>query len=441
MAEEHTLSPAPVPRGNAVEALSQPREGWLIRLARRLVLARLARIAEGRLEVIEGAARYGFGAARPAFPIAAQLRVHDPACWERMAWGGTIGAGEAYCEGLWSADDLTAVVRLLARNRAALQGVDAGTARLAEPVRRLVHRLRRNTHAGSRRNIAAHYDTGNEFFARFLDPSLTYSCALFDGEDDSLEAAQRRKLDTICRKLELQPGDRLVEIGTGWGALAVHAARHYGCEVVTTTISAQQFTYASRLIADAGLGDRVTVLQEDYRALPARYPDGFDKLVSVEMIEAVGHGYLPRFMQTVSRLLRPDGLALLQAILIPDQRYEEYRRSVDFIQQHIFPGSVLPSLARIQACAAAGTDLRLDDLEDLTLDYARTLREWYARFDANADAIAALGVSERERRKWKFYFAYCEGGFFERTVADVQLLYAKPGSRHGAPARTGRSVA
>ncbi len=361
--------------------------------------------------------------------MAARVLVLDGAFWERLAWGGSIGAAEAYCDGLWTTPNLTAVVRVLARNRDALAGVDGGTARALAPLRRLLHARRGNTRAGSIRNIAAHYDAGNELFAQFLDPTLTYSCAIFPDAFSTLETAQNYKLDAICRKLELASGDRLVEIGTGWGGLAIHAARKYGCEVVTTTISERQFDYARRAVAGAGLAEQVTVLREDYRSLPARFRGSFDKLVSIEMIEAVGHAYLPRYFEVVSDLLAPDGLALLQAILIPDQRYGEYRRSVDFIQQYIFPGGLLPSLARIQECTATRTDLRLVDLEDLTAHYARTLREWRRRFERNEDKIAALGLTEPERRKWKYYFGYCEGGFLERAVADVQLLFAKPASR------------
>ena len=359
--------------------------------------------------------------------------VADPACWRSFAWGGSIGAAEAYCRGWWSAPDLTAVVRVLARNRDALERVDGGAAALLRPLRRILHRRRRNTRAGSRRNVAAHYDSGNDFFGVFLDPTMTYSGAVFDHEDTSLEAAQRAKLDLVARKLDLGRGDRLVEIGAGWGSFAIHAAGNYGCRVVTTTISERQFQHTSRAVTEAGLADRVTVLNEDYRALAARFPGGFDKLASIEMIEAVGHDYLPAYLRTVDRLLAPDGLALLQAILIPDQRYERYRRSVDFIQHHIFPGGLLPSLARIQACAAEASDLRLLDLEDLTPHYARTLAEWRARFDARDAEVAALGLPLPERRKWRFYFAYCEGGFLERTIANAQLLYAKPGFRGAVP--------
>ena len=434
MAQENTVPSAPGASAAVLRAAAGAAgRPWTERVARRLVLDRLQWIESGRLEVLEGGARRTFGRPTGDPPLQARMTVTDPACWRSFAWGGSIGAAEAYCRGWWSAPDLTAVLRVLARNRDALERVDGGAAAALRPLRRILHRLRRNTRAGSRRNVAAHYDSGNSLFAAFLDSTMTYSGGVFDHEDTSLEAAQRAKLDLICRKLDLRSGDRLVEIGAGWGSFAIHAAGNYGCRVVTTTISERQFQHTSRAVTEAGLADRVTVLNEDYRALAARFPGGFDKLASIEMIEAVGHDYLPAYLRTVDRLLAPDGLALLQAILIPDQRYERYRRSVDFIQHHIFPGGLLPSLARIQACAAEASDLRLLDLEDLTPHYARTLAEWRARFDARDAEVAALGLPLPERRKWRFYFAYCEGGFLERTIANAQLLYAKPGFRGAVP--------
>jgi cyclopropane-fatty-acyl-phospholipid synthase len=403
-------------------------ESWLGRQARRLVVGRLEKLAEGQLSIQENGETRRFG--NPGtFPLEGTIRIHDSAFWERVAWGGSIGAGEAFCDGFWSTPDLAAVIRIFARNQDALQDMDSGFGALAAPVRRLLHRMRSNTKSGSLRNIAAHYDTGNEFFSKFLDSTLTYSCAIFPDALSTLETAQQWKLDTICRKLELSRKDHLLEIGTGWGALAIHAARKYGCRVTTTTISKRQFAHASKAIRDAGLADRITILRSDYRDVPAKLDQRFDKLVSIEMIEAVGHGYLPVYFEVIGRMLRPDGLALLQAITIPDQRYEAYRRSVDFIQQYIFPGALLPSMGRIQECVRERTDLRLLDVEDLTPHYARTLKAWSDRFGARENEIAELGLSEAERRKWKYYFGYCEGGFLERTIGDVQILFGKPMNR------------
>ncbi|MDH3253974.1 MAG: cyclopropane-fatty-acyl-phospholipid synthase family protein [Acidobacteriota bacterium] len=392
------------------------------------MIGKLARITAGRLTVVESGERRHFGT-RGTFPLEGTVVVHDSAFWERVAWGGSIGAGEAYCDGLWSTPDLTTVVRILARNQEVLQVMDSGIGSLAAPLHRFLHRQRTNTKSGSIRNIAAHYDTGNEFFSTFLDATLTYSCAIFPDALSTLETAQEWKLDTICTKLGLDPDDHLLEIGTGWGGLAIHAARKYGCRVTTTTISQQQFSYASRAVAEADLEDRITVLQADYRDLPAAVNERFDKLASIEMIEAVGHRYLPTYFDVIDRMLKPDGLVLLQAITIPDQRYETYRRSVDFIQHYIFPGAILPSMARIQECVKKRTDLRLVDVEDLTPHYARTLKAWSDRFETREDEIAALGLSEAERKKWKYYFGYCEGGFLERTIGNVHMLFGKPLNR------------
>ena len=422
------LASRPATPAAALRPAARRRQSWLLRQAKGLVRGRLEKLVEGRLAIREDGEVRRFGSL-DAFPLEGTITIHDPGFWERVAWGGSIGAAEAFCDGLWSTPDLTAVARIFARNQDALQGLDSGLGSLAAPVRRLLHRMRGNTKAGSIRNVAAHYDTGNEFFSKFLDSTLTYSCAIFPDALSTLETAQEWKLDTICKKLELGGGDHLLEIGTGWGGLAIHAARRYGCRVTTTTISRRQFEYASKAVAAAGLEDRITLLRSDYRDLPAALDDRFDKLVSIEMIEAVGHDYLPLYFEVISRSLKPDGLALVQAITIPDQKYDAYRRSVDFIQQYIFPGALLPSIGRILECVRARTDLRLLDVEDLTPHYARTLESWSDRFEAREDEIAALGLSAAERRKWKYYFGYCEGGFLERAIGDVQILFGKPMNR------------
>jgi cyclopropane-fatty-acyl-phospholipid synthase len=293
------------------------------------------------------------------------------------------------------------------------------------PWHRLALWLRRNTPGGSRRNIAAHYDTGNPFFSTFLDPTLTYSCAVFEEPGDDLEAAQTAKLDRICRKLDLQPDDHVLEIGTGWGSFAVHAARTYGCRVTTTTLSAEQARHARQWIAREALDDRVTVLEQDYRELRGQY----DKLVSIEMIEAVGTRYYPTYFRQCSELLRPDGAMLLQAITVDDRHYAHDARHVDFIKQYIFPGGVLPSVSVIADQVARVTDLQLAHLEDLTAHYAETLRIWRGRLLTARDQLLAQGRDEVFQRCWEFYFAYCEGGFRERRVGTVQALLAKPRCR------------
>jgi cyclopropane-fatty-acyl-phospholipid synthase len=339
--------------------------------------------------------------------------------------GGSIGAGEAYMEGLWSAEDLTTVMRLLAINQNAFEGMEKGLARLTAPFHKAYHFVRKNTKVGSRKNILAHYDLGNDFYALFLDETMTYSCAVFEPKASTLKEASGAKYDRICRKLRLAPGDRVVEIGTGWGGFAVHAAGNYGVHVTTTTISDAQHQYAGRRIQAEGLEDRIRLLKKDYRELDGK----FDKLVSIEMIEAVGHHYLPAFFSSCSQLLEDDGMMALQTITIGDHRFERHKRTVDFIKRYIFPGSCIPSIAAIGRAVAGATDLRMVHLEDITPHYARTLREWRRRFFANIDKVRALGFSDTFIRMWDFYLCYCEGGFAERYIGDVQMLFAKPFNR------------
>lgn len=401
---------------------------FLDRLAERAVRARLEGIARGRITLVEGGGRTSYGEPSSPSTLEATVHVHDRRFWTGIAFGGSVGAGEAYLRGYWSSDALTALVRILLQNRAVLDGMETGLARLAAPARKLLHLLNRNTRAGARRNIAAHYDLGNEFFGLFLDPSLMYSCAIFEREDMTLEEAQLARLERICRKLQLAPGDHLLEIGCGWGGFALHAARHYGCRVTATTISRAQYELARERIAQAGLAGRVTVLLEDYRDLKGRY----DKLASIEMIEAVGDAYYDTFFGCCGRLLEDHGLMLLQAITIADQRYEAARRSVDFIQRYIFPGSTIPSVTAMLASLTRASDLRLVHLEDIGPHYALTLRRWRDNFLRWRKELRALGYPEEFIRMWEFYFCYCEGGFAERALGDVQMLLAKPGNRRPA---------
>ena len=401
------------------------KQAFLTRLARKLVLDQLQHFQHGELTIIDGPERLIFGRQSPACPLSATIVVHDPSFYAEIAYGGTIGAGEAYMYGWWSCNDLTTLVRLMILNMSVLDHIETGLARLTAAMRKLVHLLHRNTRAGSRRNIAAHYDLGNDFFALMLDETLTYSSGIFERPDTTLQDASLAKLDRICQKLQLSPTDHVLEIGTGWGSFALHAAQHYGCHITTTTISQQQFALAARRVAEAGLTDRVSVLRQDYRALTGEY----DKLVSIEMIEAVGRPFFDTYFERCSQLLKPHGMMLLQAITIADQRYEQAARSVDFIQRYIFPGGCLPSVAAISHSLARVTDLRLFHLEDLTPHYATTLNRWRTRFFANLSQIRALGYSDTFVRMWEFYLCYCEGGFLERTVGNVQMLLTKPACR------------
>lgn len=401
---------------------SDARWGALDRVLRRRLLDTLGQLRGGRLVVRDALGTVALG---EAGGLEATLDIHDPGFYRAAAAQGSVGAGEAYMDGLWHCDDLVALVRLLVLNRDRLDAMEGGLARFGGLLLKGWHALRRNTRAGSRRNIAAHYDLGNDLFRLFLDESMMYSSAVFANEGETLEQAQFRKLERICRKLDLKPTDHLVEIGTGWGGMAIHAASRFGCRVTTTTISKEQHALATERVAAAGLSDRVTVLLEDYRDLRGEY----DKLVSIEMIEAIGHQYLGTYLAKCASLLKPEGLALIQAITIEDHRYEQALHSVDFIKRFIFPGSFIPCVSAIVGAAAASSDLRLVNLEDIGPSYALTLRAWRERFMARLDEVRALGYDERFIRMWEFYLAYCEGGFLERSIGDVHLLLARPGNR------------
>jgi cyclopropane-fatty-acyl-phospholipid synthase len=387
---------------------------------RGLVLPRLAGLTGGLLTVREQGVGTTFGHASPD-GLSAELEVRDPAFWRRLATGGTLGAAESYAAGEWDTPDLTAAVRLVARNLAAMDGLERGLARLRRPVDAIWHALRRNTRAGSRRNIAEHYDLGDDFFQLMLDPTMTYSCGIFDRPGATLEEASLAKIDRLCRLLRLGPDDHLLEIGTGWGAFAIHAASRYGCQVTTTTISANQLARARQRVAAAGLTDRVTVLRADYRDLTGR----FDKLVSVEMLEAVGADYYPTFFAKCASLLEEDGLMALQVITIADARYQQHVRGVDFIKRHVFPGSNIPSITALLQAATQASDLTLRRLEDIGPHYATTLAAWRDNLAANAAAVAGL-TDQRFRRIWHFYLCYCEAGFAERYLGDAQMLFARP---------------
>jgi cyclopropane-fatty-acyl-phospholipid synthase len=407
-------------------------------LVERAVRRRLAAIQRGSLVVCDGLHIDRYGMASKQHPLNATLRIHDPRFYSEVAFGGSIGAGEAYMQGYWSTDDLTGVMRVILQNREVLDGMETGWARLTEPMRKALHWAARNTRHGSRRNIQAHYDLGNDFFKLLLDPTMMYSSAIFECEDTSLEAASIAKLDRICRKLDLKSGDRVMEIGTGWGGFAMHAVQHYGCHVTTTTISPSQHQLARERVAAAGLDDRITLLLQDYRDLTGQY----DKLVSIEMIEAVGHQYYDTFFRTCSELLKPEGTMLLQAITIADQRYESAKRAVDFIQRYIFPGSCIPSVTALSNSLTRASDMRLFHLEDIGPHYALTLRRWRENFDARLSEVRALGYPKSFIRMWAFYLCYCEAGFMERVIGDVQMLLVKPEARPASllPAISGKGL-
>lgn len=417
MNQAETFQPAPR-RSSTAE-----RSTLLNRFGRHLLLDRLEAISGALLTLSDGETRYRFGDENSE--LVANISVNDPRFYSNVAFGGAVAAAEGYMRNDWDCDDLTSVVRILVRNRPVLENMESNARFLLSPIRKALHFMNRNTRSGSKRNIAAHYDLNNDFFRLWLDESMMYSSAVFSRESMSLEEAAVEKLDRICRKLQLTADDHLLEIGTGWGGFAEFAASRYGCQVTTTTISDEQFEFAKARIHRAGLQDKVTLLRKDYRDLDGCY----DKIVSIEMIEAVGHDYLRRFFDVCSSHLKEDGMMALQAITISDQRYAAALKSVDFIQRYIFPGGFLPSVTAMLEAATAVTDLRLYHLEDIGEHYARTLACWRSRFFDQAGKVRSMGFSEEFIRMWNYYFCYCEGAFKERAIGNVQMLFVKPRNR------------
>lgn len=396
--------------------------GW----ARRAVRRRLGSLRAGQVTLVDEGTPHVYG--DPDASLKATIFVYDPSFYRSIVMRGALGGAEAFMDGAWKSDDLAAVIRILARDAKTTAGLDRGFARWVRPGLSLYHSLRRNTRTGSSRNIASHYDLGNEFFGLFLDPSLTYSSGVFETEDASMEQASIAKYERACRKIALRSSDHVLEIGTGWGGFAIHAAQTYGCQVTTTTISQKQYDVAQRRVEQAGVADRVRVLFKDYRDLSGDY----DKLVSIEMIEAVGHRFMDEFFRVCSERLRPDGVMFLQAITIPDRYLVAHHRSVDFIKRYIFPGGELVSIGALGAAAAKQTDLRMTHVEDLTPHYAETLRRWRRQMMANVSKMRALGLDESFLRMWEFYLCYCEGGFEEREIGLIQAVFEKPGVRRAS---------
>ncbi len=352
----------------------------------------------------------------------AEVNIHSPKTYKKLLFGGSVASGETYTDGMWSSPELTNVIRLFARNLPTLDRWESRFSWLTFPLDKIMHLKRRNTPDQAKKNIAAHYDLGNTLYTHFLDESMMYSSAIYPDPNVSLADAQQHKLKTICDKLQLDESDHLVEIGTGWGGLAVFAAKHYGCKVTTTTISEEQYAYATEWVKKEGLEAQVTLLKKDYRLLEGK----FSKLVSIEMIEAVGKPYLNQFFTKCASLLKPNGLMLLQSIIIDDRRYDSYQKGVDFIQKHIFPGGFLPSQLTLNDHIKRASDLSIRDLHDIGLDYATTLRDWFNAFSEAKPALAKHGYDERFARMWEYYLKYCEGGFLERTISTVQLVLSKP---------------
>jgi len=402
--------------------------GFIGNLAKSQLLKRLQSLPHGYLEIEDGDDLHRFGNPEGNSQVHAKMVIKDASAYRDIAFGGSLGGGEAYMLDKWSTPDMLKLVRLMCINIDFLNQMDRSTPLLQRAGDKIFHWLNSNTEKQARDNISRHYDLSNDFFSLFLDPDMMYSAAIFERPEMSLEQASSHKLDVICHKLELQPEDHLLEIGTGWGGLAVYAARHFGCRVTTTTISREQYETACQRVRAEGLQNQITVLFEDYRNLQGSY----DKLVSVEMIEAVGHKYYKQYFRGCSNLLKEDGLMLLQAITIPGQRYDHARSSVDFIQRYIFPGGSLPSHEVITSAVRANTDMVIVGMQEIGEDYARTLQIWRDRFLARLDEVRALGFDEYFIRMWNFYLCYCQGGFEERVIGTSQILFAKPQWRQRA---------
>ena len=404
--------------------------GFFKSMVKKLVLKQLKQLQQAQLTIKSShqpdSDALVFG--DPNADLAATIVLKNEDFYTDVAFQGSVGAAESYMAGDWNCDDLTQLVRIFVRNRDLMDGMEGGSAKFKNALLKIGHLLNKNTVNGSRRNIAGHYDLGNDLFEHFLDSRMMYSSAIYSNPNENLEIASERKLRTICNKLDLNANDQVIEIGTGWGGFAVYAAQNYGCHVTTTTISSQQHEYTARLIKSKGLEQKITLLKQDYRSLSGQY----DKLVSIEMVEAVGHQYLNTYLKQIDDLLKPDGLALIQAITIEDHRYKQALKSVDFIKKYIFPGSFIPSIGAMLSANANSTEMKLVNLEDFGVSYAYTLRDWQYKFNKNIESIEAAGYSKDFQRMWRFYFSYCEGGFLERAISDVHLLLAKPQNRRDA---------
>ena len=415
---------------NQTEITRASKSSVLPSLARKLLFKRLEKFPKGQLCIEDEQGKHVYGETSSQVSLSANMIIHDQSAYQDIVFGGSIGGAEAYMQGKWSTSNLVDLVRLMCMNIDFLNTMDDDRFFVKRLIDRVYHWVNRNNRSGSKQNISAHYDLSNEFFALFLDREMMYSAAVFDTPESDLENAAVYKLDLVCHKLELQADDHLLEIGTGWGGLALHAAKHYGCRVTTTTISQQQYEAACARVKQEGLEDQITVLCEDYRNLDGQ----FDKLVSIEMIEAVGAEYYEQYFRGCSSLLKPDGLMLIQAITIPAQRYQYALNSVDFIQRYIFPGGSLPSHEVILSSIRKYTDLEMVGMQEIGQDYARTLSIWRERFLSRLEQVRDLGFDEVFIRMWHYYLCYCQGGFEQRVIGTSQILLAKPEWRADAKA-------
>ena len=399
------------------------RSSFLISIFKSGLLKKFQGLRTGNILVYDGNDEFSFGDDGSDEKVV--VNIHSQEFYVMVGSGGALGLAEAYMAGFWSSDNVVKLFQIILRNREILLSLEKGFAKLIKPINRMIHRSRQNTLQGSKKNIVAHYDLSNEFYKLWLDPTMTYSCAFFNDESATLEDASIEKLDRICRKLNLSGNDSVLEIGTGWGSFSIHAAKKYGCKVTTTTISDAQYEYARSRIKEEGLESKITLINKDYRELDGEY----DKIVSIEMIEAVGYEYIPEFFSKLSSLLKRNGFIALQGITYNDQNFHVYKDSVDFIKKYIFPGSCLISISQITDVIKKDTDLAMIDMEDITKHYAITLNRWRKNFVDVLPKIKEMGYSQAFINMWEFYFLYCEAGFLERNIGDVQLIFAKSGSR------------
>ncbi|RKF15712.1 class I SAM-dependent methyltransferase [Alginatibacterium sediminis] len=406
-----------------VTAALKSQSNYIDRICASIVTKLLDRLQFAHIDLHDNGQHSSFGDTNSDLSVS--ITVHNPGFYRRIVTGGSIEASLSYIDADWSCSDLSALMQIFVRNEKVLDQLESRFAWLTALKHKLFHRSNSNSVKGSKKNILAHYDLGNDLYASFLDPRMQYSSAVFPSKTMSLEDAQYAKLEKICQQLQLKPGEHLLEIGSGWGGLAIHAAKHYGVQVTTTTISEAQHQWANAEISAQGLQEQITLLKKDYRELEGEY----DKLVSIEMIEAVGFEHLDQFFKVCQRHLKPNGLMFLQSITINDQRFDSYRKSVDFIQRYIFPGGCLPSISVLCQQYAKNTDMVVQSIDDIGQDYALTLEHWQQRFNAKQSELQNHGFDQRFSRLWNFYFSYCIGGFKERAISTVHILAAKPDYR------------
>jgi len=408
-------------------AMDIPAINPIDQLCRNIFMSKISKLEEGNVEIVELFSRehqsFYFGpSVGSSESLSCKISIHHPNAYSKIVLGGSIGSGEGYMDGDWDCDQLTSLIQIMVRNRHVLEDLEGSWSRLTVPARKLIHYLKKNSIKGAKENIKAHYDLGNDFFGLFLGSTWMYSSGYFPKIDSTLEEAQFEKNDRICRKLNLKADDHLLEIGTGWGSFAIHAAKNYGCKVTTTTISKKQYELAASRILAEGLNDQITLLEKDYRLLTGKY----DYLVSIEMIEAVGLNFIDDYFEKCSSLLKPDGQMVLQGITIRDHFFENAKKNVDFIQKYIFPGTAIPSVSYLSQAIASKSDLQLSHLEDFGNHYARTLHIWSERLKLQKHEVFKQGYSERHYRMWQYYFSYCEGGFLETSIGVMQMHLKKP---------------